>query len=110
MNRADVGGYVVAALSVAAGGGAGKLSFFISQADGQSVDFGLDGVIVIVGLQSLFDPLIKFGQFVRVVGVVDAEHWYGVGDGFESIDRLFGDPLGGGVGRNQIRVFGLELF
>jgi hypothetical protein len=32
-----------------------------------------------------------------------------VGDGFESVYRTLGDPLGGGIGCDQSGIFGFEL-
>jgi hypothetical protein len=52
--------------------------------------------------------LVEGPQLFFVVGVVEAEHRHHVLDGWESLRRGSGDPLGGRIGCDEIRVVGLQ--
>ena len=56
------------------------------------------------------DALIEFPKLVIGVGVVQTEHWDFVNDLGEFGERLSPDAPGRGIGRNEFRVLGLQLF
>src|ERR1700682_3915721 len=55
------------------------------------------------------DALVELPHLIAIEGVRQAEHRGPVRDLRKSVGRRTADPLRGGVGRNQLRVLGLQL-
>ncbi len=110
-NRADIGGHVLAARAVAAGGAAAQRSVLVSERDAQAVDLELghvrDGILATFG--ALSDALVERAQFLVVVGVVEAEHRHEVLDRVEAFDGTSGNALRRRIDGDEIGVVGLEL-
>jgi hypothetical protein len=106
---AGLGGDVVAALAVAAGGGESQDAFFVAEGGGDAVDFGLEDVLGLLAVEIFLHALIEGAHFGFVVGVVDAHHRDGVLDGGETFDGLAADALGGGGWGIELGVGGFEF-
>ena len=82
----------------------------VGQRDAQAVDLQLGDVGHggVAHARALPDALVEGAQLVLVVGVVEAEHRRQVLDGREAFDRPSRDALRRRIGRDEIRMLGLE--
>ncbi len=101
---ADVGGDVVSSGAVAAGKGVDELTVFVAEGDGDAVNFGLDDIIDGGLGEELAGALVKVEELLFGVGVGEAAHGEGVGNGVEVAERLAADALGGGAGIGPLGV------
>lgn len=83
---------------------------FISQGDGDSVDFILDGVIDRFDIQQFSDSLIELSNTAFAVDVVDRQHRQAMRNGAKPFNWLAADFVGWAVGRIEFGVLGFELF
>ena len=118
-NGAYVAGDVLAGAAIAAGGAAHQLAAFVEQADGQAVQLRLATVLDLratteqvaarqqVG-QSFAYAAVEVQQVLLLEGVAEAEHGDLMAHFAERRGRRAADPLGRRVGRQQLRVLGLQ--
>lgn len=118
-NGAYVAGDVLAGAAVAAGGAAHQLAALVEQADGQAVQLRLATVLDLrataeqvaarqqVG-QSFAYAAVEVQQVLLLEGVAEAEHGDLMAHFAERRGRRAADPLGRRVGRQQLRVLGLQ--
>ncbi len=114
-NRPDgahVGRHVLAAGAVASRGADEQPAVPVGERDAQPVDLQLCDVPDRLGAEagSLADALVERFQLVLAVGVVEAEHRRDVLDRREAFNGTTGHALRGRVGRDEIRILGLETF
>ncbi len=106
---AHVGGHVLAAAAVAAGGAADQPAVVVGERQAQAVDLQFGHVADRPGhVEPLAHALVEGQQFVAGEGVVEALHRRGVRDRVEAFGRAAADPLRRRVGRDEVRMRGLE--
>ena len=109
VERADVGGDVVAGLAVAAGEAAHEAAGFVAETHGEAVDFGFDDVFDFFVGENFANAGVEVADFVGGVGVVDGEHGEFVGGAAEGVEGRAADALGGRGGVEEIGVGGFEV-
>ncbi len=111
-DRSHVGRHVLAAGAVASRGADEQPPIPVGQRDAQPVDLQLGDVPDRLGAEagSLADALVERLQLVVAVGVVETEHRRDVLDRREAFNGTTGHTLGRRVGRDEIRMLGLETF
>ena len=87
----------------------GEAAFFVAKADGEAIDFGFDDIVGVLAVKIFFDAVQKFSEFGFAVGVVQALHPNGVGDGAKGFERGAADFTGGGVFVDEFGVSGFEV-
>ncbi|MNQ56612.1 hypothetical protein D3C85_707420 [compost metagenome] len=111
VERAQVGGHVLAGLAVAARGALDQNALLIAQAGGQAVDLGLgdegDGLVA-RQLEEAGDAGHEVAHLAFVKGVVQRQHWDAVADLGELAGDGGSDPLRRGDGAGQGREGGLD--
>lgn len=74
-NGSDVGGDILAGVTIAAGGGPNQQPVLVVQADRQAIQLGLADVLhAVLGTQALTHPAIKVPQFVLTESIVQRQH------------------------------------
>ena len=72
--------------------------------DGESVDLGFDGEGGLLSCEAFAYAGKKIGQFSFAVGIVEALHADGVGDGAKGVERGAADFTGGGIFVDELRM------
>jgi hypothetical protein len=106
---AGVGGDVFAGRSVAAGEGLEELTVFVSQGEGEAVEFEFAVVEGLFGGEEFGDAAVEVAEFAFMEGVVEAEHRGGMGRLEEALAGLAADALGGGIGGTEVGVGVFEV-
>ena len=77
--------------------------------DGESVDLGFDGEGGLLSCEAFGYAGKEIGQFSFAVGIVEALHANGVGDGTKGIERGAADFTGGGIFVDELRMGFFEV-
>ena len=117
LDRAHVGGDLLALLAVAAGGGPHQHAVLIAQGQGVAVDLELahhrQGRQRFAGgggaIEHLQQAPVPGLELLEAEGVIEAEQRDAVPHADEAVGRRAAHPLGGAVGAEQLRVGLLEL-
>ena len=108
-NGFDVGGDIFAPDAVAPGDAAEQEAVFVGEAEGHAVDFEFSDVTEIFAWEFAADAGFELPEFVFGVGVVQAEHRDVVDNGGKGFTQVGADALGGGIGADEVGVFGFEV-
>ena len=93
---AHIGGYVLAGRAVATGCSTGQHAVFVTQADGEAVEFRLGGEMQQrVAIEALLQATVEGGEILGVEDVIQRQHRHGMGDGGKSAICLAADAAGG---------------
>ena len=82
----------------------GQAAVFVTEADGDTIDFRFDDKFGFLAVEILFHAIEKVAELLLAVGVVEALHSHGVGDGAEGVEGCATNFSGGGI---FIREFGM---
>ena len=110
MHGANVEGDILSGGAVTARHAAGQLAIFVSQGERHAVELQFADVVDVAAAAELVHASLPAAQFFLAVSVVEREHGRRVADLDESLARFAADALSGGIGRDEFRVLGLEVF
>ena len=108
---ADIGGDVLAFVTVAAGGALNQAPLLVAERDGEAIDLRLGGegeALDRVEAEEAADALQEIAQPILVEHVAERQHRHAVGDFAERFDRRRPDPEGGAILAHQMREAGLD--
>ena len=95
---AHISGHVLAGRAVATGRRTGQYAVFVTQADGEAVEFRLGGEMQWrVAIEALLQAAVEGGEILGVEDVIQRQHRHGVGDGGKSAVCLAADAAGGRI-------------
>ena len=110
----NVGRNIIAHLSVASGKSPHKAPLAVGQANCSAVELEFAGIGEILPGQKPGCPVGKIHDLTYVVGIAKGEHLILVGILLEFFlnrrIQVTSDPMGGGVGRVEFRIFALQGF
>ena len=105
----DILGDIIPALPVAPGEALGEAAIFVSETDGKAIDLGFDCEFRSLPVEIFFNPIEKLLKLLLAIGVVEALHADGVGDGPKGIEGGTADLAGGGVFVHQFGMRGFKI-
>jgi len=100
-------GDIISALPVTAGEPLGEATILVAEADREAVDLGFDCEFRSLPVEIFFNPIKKLLKLLLAIGVVEALHSDGVGDGSKRVEGGTADLAGGGV---FVCQFGMRSF
>jgi len=97
-NLFDLGGYVIAFVSIATGGCTDKITIFVDDFERDTVKLWLTDVadrcrVKSTVLEPSVCPLVECSDIGFITALIDRQHWCGVFDRFEFVKWLPTDPL-----------------
>ena len=108
VDRAQVGGHILACAAVASSRRLDEPSALVDQRDGQPVDLGFADEGPLLAVKQVGGALVPGAQLVGVEGVAQREHPQPMLDDGEGSSRRRAHGLSGAVGRDELGEVGLQ--
>ena len=86
-----------------------KEAILIPAGNGYAVNLGFEDVFDGFTRQLFLDVGVEFTETVERIGFLQREHRDGMANVLEFFQWRTADPLGGGIRRNEVRMFGFEF-